>query len=182
MQVKAATATWPSSGVGPPLDDAETGDAAGRETRAASGFLQGVRRTGVPVTVRGGLLDLEARRDLALKAGPDEVVATSCGSVAGLEWKVVVVLQSGTPPPGSRPDTEELAAAAGVWAMSRATAQLVIVREEVNSLAGYTSWSWMLKAENPQDRQAKNCPSELAVMQTYTFKTISSQIDNVFVV
>ena len=180
MQVKAATATWPSSGVGPPLDDAETGDAAGRETRAASGFLQGVRRTGVPVTVRGEY-NLEARRDLALKAGPDEVVATSCGSVAGLEWKVVVVLQSGTPPPGSRPDTEELAAAAGVWAMSRATAQLVIVRE-VNSLAGYTSWSWMLKAENPQDRQAKNCPSELAVMQTYTFKTICSQIDNFFVV
>ena len=181
MQVKAATATWPSSGVGPPLDDAETGDAAGRETRAASGFLQGVRRTGVPVTVRGGLLDLEASRDTALKAGPDEVVAAGFGRVAGLEWKVVVVLQSGTPPPGSRPDTEELAAAAGVWAMSRATAQLVIVRE-VNSLAAYTSWSWMLKAENPRDRQAKHCPSELAVMQTYTFKTISSQIDNVFVV
>ena len=99
--------------------------AAGREARAASRFLQGVRQTGVPVTLLGEWdMDLEARRNMAVMTGPDEVVATDCGRVAGLERKVVIVLQSGTPPPGM-PDTEETAR---VLAMSRATAQLVIVR------------------------------------------------------
>ena len=98
-------------------------DAAGRETRAASRFLQGVRDKGVPVTVPD-VLDVEAVRDVAVMAGPDAVVATHCSSVTGLERRVVVVLQSGTPPPG-RPDAEEFGR---VFAMSRATAQLVIVR------------------------------------------------------
>ena len=47
--------------------------------------------------------------------------------------------------------------------------------------AGYLSWRWLVKAENPQDRQEKKCPSELAVMQTYTFKTISSQMNKILV-
>ena len=99
-------------------------DAAGRETRAASRFLQGVRQTGVPVTWLDPR-DLEARRDMAVKAGPDAVVAANCGNVAGLERRVVVVLQSGTPPSPGRADAEEWGR---VFAMSRATAQLVIVR------------------------------------------------------
>ena len=98
-------------------------DAAGQETRAASRFLQGVRDKGVPVTVLD-VWDLEAVRDVAVMAGPDAVVAAGCGNVAGLERRVVVVLQSGTPPPG-RPDAEEFGR---VFAMSRATAQLVIVK------------------------------------------------------
>ena len=101
--------------------------AAGREARAASRFLQGVRQAGVPVTVLD-YSNLEACRDLALMAGPDAVVAADFVRVGGLERRVVVVLQSGSPPPGQA-DAEEVGR---VWAMSRATAQLVIVRSPVS--------------------------------------------------
>ena len=101
--------------------------AAGREARAASRFLQGVRQKGVPVTVKDEF-DLEAVRDLAVMAGPDAVVAADFVRVGGLERRVVVVLQSGSPPPGQA-DAEEVGR---VWAMSRVTAQLVIVRSPVS--------------------------------------------------
>ncbi|KAK7095356.1 hypothetical protein V1264_006776 [Littorina saxatilis] len=74
------------------LHDEKT-DATGNVTHAASGFIQGLRESGIPVTVlaRG---DAAGLRDLATMAGPDHVVAAFCADVKDLERKIVVWVQS----------------------------------------------------------------------------------------
>ncbi|XP_070184129.1 uncharacterized protein [Littorina saxatilis] len=103
------------------LHDTER-DVSGQETRAASGMVQGVRETGVPVTV------LEPRdavgvRDVATMAGPDHVVAAYSLDVQGLERKVVVFVQTVRSQSGSFDKKRGM-----LSAISRTTAQLVWVK------------------------------------------------------
>nr|KAG5712119.1 hypothetical protein BaRGS_020845 [Batillaria attramentaria] len=98
----------------------EERDDAGNVVRRASGVVRGLRQAGVPVKVlaRGDTAGFS--RDVALMAGPDQVLAANARSVSGMERKVVVWLQRGPLRAGD-------IGMGRLHAMSRATAQLIWV-------------------------------------------------------
>ncbi|KAK7088845.1 uncharacterized protein [Littorina saxatilis] len=92
----------------------------GASGTSASGFLQGLTRTGIPARVLTEGATKEEKKEVATMTGPDQVVVAECRMVSGLERPVVVWVQ------GDLTSKDEHDGR--LHAISRCTSQLIWVR------------------------------------------------------